>query len=112
MSLIIALDSGAADYDTLWVTTSLRGGVNANLRVDVLDRGMHSGLVSGAVPSSMRIIRQLLNRIEDPVTGEILMDAFHCDIPEERVAQARAAAAAGLDIREDIPYAGGTQPPV
>ncbi len=110
VSLVIGLDSGAADYDALWSTTSLRGGVNAELRVDVLERGMHSGLVSGAVPSSMRILRQLLDRVEDAETGEVLLDRFHCEIPADRVAEAQAAAAAGLDPRNDIAYSGDTRP--
>lgn len=111
VTLVIGLDSGAADYDALWATTSLRGGVTAELRVDVLERGMHSGLVSGAVPSSMRIMRQLLDRVEDAETGEVLLDRFHCEIPPERVAEAHAAAAAGLDPRDDIAYAGDINPP-
>lgn len=33
---VICLDSGAYDYDRLWLTTSLRGNLVATLKVDVL----------------------------------------------------------------------------
>lgn len=109
VSLVICLDSGAADYDAMWMTTSLRGLIQADLRVDVLDRGMHSGIVGGTAPSSVRILRQLLDRIEDAETGEILLDAFHVEIPPDRRAEAEAAAAAGVDPRDDIAFAGATR---
>ncbi|MCP5027485.1 MAG: M20/M25/M40 family metallo-hydrolase [Actinomycetia bacterium] len=110
VSLVIALDSGAGDYEGLWVTTSLRGGVHVVLRVEVLTEGVHSGLSSGAVPSSFRLSRQLLDRIEDPVTGQILLPDLHVDIPPGRVEEARAAAEAGYDITPNFPWAGDTQP--
>ena len=110
ISLVICLDSGASDYDALWLTTSLRGLISAELRVDVLDRGMHSGMVSGPVPSSMRILRQLLDRIEDPATGRILLDSFHVDVPPNRVAEAEHAAATGVDPLDDVAFAADTQP--
>lgn len=108
ISLVVCLDSGAADYDALWATTSLRGLVSAELRVDVLKRGMHSGMASGAVPSSMRILRRLLDRVEDSSTGRILLDRFHVEIPADRIAEADAAAAAGVDVRNDIARAAST----
>ncbi len=108
VSLVVCLDSGAPDYDALWLTTSLRGLVSARLRVDVLERGQHSGLVGGAAPSSVRIIRQLLDRIEDSVDGGILLDSFNVDIPVERLDEARNAAAIGVDPRRDIAFAGST----
>ena len=83
-SLVVCLDSGALDYDRLWVTTSLRGVVGGTLRVDVLEEGVHSGSASGVVPSSFRIIRQLLDRVEDSATGAILIDACQSEIPEHR----------------------------
>ncbi len=108
VSLVVCLDSGAPDYDALWLTTSLRGLVSAKLRVDVLDRGQHSGIVGGAAPSSVRIIRQLLDRIEDSADGGILLDSFNVDIPGDRIEEARRAAAIGVDPRDDIALAGDT----
>ncbi len=90
--LVVCLDSGAGNYEQLWLTTSLRGNLTATLRVDVLREGVHSGDASGVVPSSFRIIRELLDRIEDSGTGEISLSAFNVEIPEQRKAQAAAAA--------------------
>jgi acetylornithine deacetylase/succinyl-diaminopimelate desuccinylase-like protein len=92
VALVIALDSGAGNYDQLWVTTSLRGLVNGTLRVDILDEGVHSGDSGGVVPSSFRIARQLLDRIDDSRTGVVKPTAFACDVPAERLSQARQAA--------------------
>ena len=71
-SLVICLDSGCGNYDQLWLTTSLRGNSTGVLTVDVLTEGVHSGDASGIVPSSFRIVRQLLSRLEDEATGEII----------------------------------------
>ncbi len=90
--LVICLDSGCGNYEQLWATTSLRGLIGGTLNIEVLDEGIHSGDASGIVPSSFRILRQLLDRIEDPVTGEIRADEFYVDIPEKRIQQARVAA--------------------
>ncbi len=70
-SLVLCLDSGCLDYERLWVTTSLRGLAAGELRVDILTEGVHSGGASGVVPSSFRIVRQLLDRIEDSATGRL-----------------------------------------
>ena len=71
-SLVVCLDSGCGNYEQLWGTTSLRGVVGGVLTVEVLTEGVHSGAASGIVPSSFRILRQLLDRIEDSRTGQIL----------------------------------------
>jgi acetylornithine deacetylase/succinyl-diaminopimelate desuccinylase-like protein len=92
VGLVIALDSGAGNYDQLWATTSLRGLVNGTLRVDILTEGVHSGDAGGVVPSSFRIARQLLDRLDDSRTGVVKPADFACEIPAERLAQARQAA--------------------
>ncbi|HEU5083340.1 MAG TPA: M20/M25/M40 family metallo-hydrolase [Acidimicrobiales bacterium] len=109
VSLVVGLDSGAASYDRLWVTTSLRGVLLASVRVDVLTEGVHSGSAGGVVPSSFRILRRLLDRIEDPDTGRVLIDAFHGEIPAEREAQL-AATAPEIVHGLAFPWADGTQP--
>lgn len=91
--LVIALDSGAGDYERLWSTTSLRGLVSCIVDVKVLTESAHSGIASGIVPSSMRIMRQLLDRLEDPATGDIRLSELHAEIPVQRREQAKAAAA-------------------
>ena len=98
VELMICLDSGAHSYDRLWVTTSLRGVLNVDVTVDVLERGQHSGSASGVVPSSMRIMRQLLDRIEDSATGEILISELQPQIPMSHVTAASHVAEAFGDV--------------
>jgi acetylornithine deacetylase/succinyl-diaminopimelate desuccinylase-like protein len=92
VALVVCLDSGAGNYDQLWLTTSLRGMVSGVLKVQVLTEGVHSGDASGLVPSSFRILRHLLERLEDSATGELLPRGFHCDVPAERLEQMRVTA--------------------
>jgi acetylornithine deacetylase/succinyl-diaminopimelate desuccinylase-like protein len=109
--LVVCLDSGCGDYDRLWLTTSLRGVATTTLTVRVLTEGVHSGDASGIVPSSFRIARRLLSRLEDENTGEIIPRGFYVDIPPARLAQTRAAAAIlGKDVYAKFPFAGGTRP--
>lgn len=111
VELMICLDSGALTYDRLWVTTSLRGVAVANVTVSVLERGQHSGSASGVVPSSMRIMRQLLDRIEDAATGEILLPEFRANIPESHIQAATAVAAEFGDVAaNEQPFAPGVTP--
>jgi acetylornithine deacetylase/succinyl-diaminopimelate desuccinylase-like protein len=110
-SLVICLDSGCGNYEQLWATTSLRGIVNGDLTVRVLEEGVHSGQASGIVPSSFRIARQLLSRLEDEVTGEIRPRDFHVEIPRERLEQARAVAQVlGRDVIAKFPFVAGMRP--
>lgn len=92
VGLVICLDSGAGNYDQLWLTTSLRGMAAGVLKVEILTEGVHSGDASGLVPSSFRIMRHVLDRLEDSETGRLLPKSFHCEIPAERMAQAHATA--------------------
>jgi acetylornithine deacetylase/succinyl-diaminopimelate desuccinylase-like protein len=109
-SLVVCLDAECGNYDQFWCTTSLRGNLVGTLRVDVLTEGVHSGMASGIVPSSFRIARRLLERIESAETGK-LIDALWCKIPEDRLQQARAAAQAlGKGVHGKMPFAGGTRP--
>ena len=90
--LVICLDAECGNYDQFWCTTSLRGNLVGTLHVDVLSEGVHSGSASGVVPSSFRILRDLLSRVEDPSDGRVLVPELHSDIPVERKEQARLAA--------------------
>jgi acetylornithine deacetylase/succinyl-diaminopimelate desuccinylase-like protein len=92
VGLVICLDSGAGNYDQLWLTSSLRGMASGTLRVEVLTEGVHSGDASGLVPSSFRILRHLLDRLEDSGSGRLLPASFHCEVPADRLAQAKATA--------------------
>ena len=111
VDFVVGLDSGCGDYERLWVTTSLRGLAAGTLAVEVLTEGVHSGDASGVVPSSFRIARALVDRLEDAASGRILPADFHAPIPDERIEQARVAA----DVLGDIvvrkyPFAGRTAP--
>ena len=111
VTLVVCLDAGGGDYGRLWLTSSLRGIVQATVTVRVLQSAQHSGLASGIVPSSFRILRQLLDRLEDPVTGEIRLAAMSVAIPAEYRAAAQAAAAARPGaLRGMFPLAEGMQP--
>ena len=110
-SLVVCLDSGCANYDQLWCTTSLRGLTGGNFTVKVLNEGVHSGDASGVVPSSFRLLRQLLSRIEDENTGRILLDGLHTEIPAERLEQARRAAdVVDTAIFDKFPLVDGLKP--
>lgn len=108
--LVICLDSGCGNYDQLWLTTSLRGLIAGTLDIRVLTEGVHSGSASGIVPSCFRILRQLLNRIEDETTGDILLNDLHVNIPKERLEQAKLAAKVlGPHFIQDLPFLPGVQ---
>jgi acetylornithine deacetylase/succinyl-diaminopimelate desuccinylase-like protein len=110
-SLVVCLDSGCGDYERLWLTTSLRGIAMGNLTVKVLDEGVHSGDASGVVPSSFRILRDLIGRIEDEKTGRITLDDLYVEVPAQRLAQAKdAAAVLGDAVYSKFPFAGSTKP--
>ena len=106
VGLVICLDSGGGNYDQLWLTTSLRGMASGVLKVQVLTEGVHSGDASGLVPSSFRVLRHLLDRLEDSASGRLLPESFHCQLPAERLAQARATAAIlGDEVYKRFPWA-------
>jgi acetylornithine deacetylase/succinyl-diaminopimelate desuccinylase-like protein len=106
VSLVVCLDSGAGNYDQLWMTTSLRGMASGVLKVEILTEGVHSGDASGLVPSSFRIMRQVLDRLEDSATGRLLPASFHCEVPADRLQQAKATAQIlGDEIHKRFPWA-------
>lgn len=110
-SLVVCLDSGCGNYDQLWCTTSLRGLAGGNFTVKVLSEGVHSGDASGVVPSSFRLLRQLLSRLEDETSGKILIEGLYVDVPEERLEQARQAAKVlGTAIYDKFPFLPGMKP--
>jgi acetylornithine deacetylase/succinyl-diaminopimelate desuccinylase-like protein len=112
-SLVVCLDSGCGDWDRLWLTTSLRGIAAGTLTVRVLTEGVHSGDASGIVPSSFRITRGLLSRLEDEASGEIKLQDLYVQIPPQRIEQAKEAARVlGQEVFTKFPFAGGTKPMV
>ncbi|MBX3702777.1 MAG: M20/M25/M40 family metallo-hydrolase [Steroidobacteraceae bacterium] len=109
-SLVVCLDAECGNYDQLWCTTSLRGNLVGNLSVEVLTEGVHSGAATGIAPSAFRIVRALLARVEDQVTGDLLLDELMVPIPAARIAQARAMTAVlGDGISDKLPFAEGVR---
>ena len=109
--LVICLDSGCGNYEQLWITTSLRGSIVGNLTVEVLTEGVHSGDASGIVPSSFRILRSILDRLEDPKTGRIIPEWLWVEVPENRLAEARETARIlGTSVWDKFPFIDGMQP--
>jgi acetylornithine deacetylase/succinyl-diaminopimelate desuccinylase-like protein len=111
VDLVVCLDSGCGNYDQLWLTTTLRGIAAGQVSIRVLTAGLHSGDASGIVPSSFRILRQLLSRLEDETTGAIKLDALNVTVPADRKQQVhQAAAALGDEVWNRMPFAGKTKP--
>ncbi len=109
--LVICLDSGAGNYEQLWVTTSLRGNLVGELSVELIREGVHSGAASGIVADSFRVARQLISRIEDEVSGEVKLPELYCVIPEERTIQAeQCAQVLGDSVYAEFPLHEGVDP--
>jgi acetylornithine deacetylase/succinyl-diaminopimelate desuccinylase-like protein len=110
-SLVICLDSGCGNYEQMWMTTSLRGLCAGDLKIKIINEAVHSGSASGIVPSTFRIMRMLLNRVEDTETGEVLVKECYAEIPAEHVENAKATAdALGDVVFEEFPFVEGAQP--
>ncbi len=109
--LVICLDSGAGDYKRFWTTTSLRGLIGLKMKVSVLKEGIHSGGASGHVPSSFRIARSLLSRLENENTGEILLKELNTEIPDYRIEETKnLVSILGNEVVEEFPWANGMKP--
>ena len=110
-SLVVCLDAECGNYDQVWCTTSLRGNVTGRLRVRVLTEGVHSGMATGIAPTPFRIAAQILARIENPVTGDVLLEELQASIPKDRRTQITAAAKVlGDSVAGKLPWARGVKP--
>ena len=111
LSLVVCLDSGCANYDQLWSTTSLRGLVMGTLEVSLLTEGVHSGDGTGVIAASERVVRMLLDRVEDVATGEVTLGQLHTEVPAQRILQARRTAdALGSEVYSKFPLQPGVVP--
>jgi acetylornithine deacetylase/succinyl-diaminopimelate desuccinylase-like protein len=109
-SLVICLDAECGNYEQVWCTTSLRGNLTGRLRVQVLTEGVHSGMATGIAPTPFRIVEQLMARIENAVTGDVLIEELHAPIPKDRRAQIQAAATVlGDTVAGKLPFVKGVQ---
>lgn len=107
--LVVCLDAECGNYEQLWVTTSLRGMLPGVLNVEVLREGQHSGAAGGIVPSSFRLLRQLMDRVEDAATGR-LHPALYVEEPREaREALAAVAETLGDTIASRFPWLDGVR---
>jgi acetylornithine deacetylase/succinyl-diaminopimelate desuccinylase-like protein len=86
--IMFCMDSGAFNWDQLWMTSSLRGIICLDVQIDCAHGGYHSGEVGGIVPETMRIMRHLLDRIDDSKTG-MCCEALNCEIPERFKTEAK-----------------------
>ncbi|HVW67629.1 MAG TPA: M20/M25/M40 family metallo-hydrolase [Steroidobacteraceae bacterium] len=109
-SLVVCLDAECGNYEQVWCTTSLRGMLTGSLRVQILTEGVHSGMATGIAPTPFRVVSQLLTRVENPVTGDLLLDELQAAIPKDRRAQINAAAQVlGEQVAGKLPWAPGVQ---
>jgi acetylornithine deacetylase/succinyl-diaminopimelate desuccinylase-like protein len=109
-SLVVCLDSGCGTYDRLWLTTSLRGLVAVDLTVRVLTEGVHSGAAGGVVPSTFRVLRHLLDRIEDAETGRLLLPDLWVEVPDDRALELTATSAElGRRVAGEYPFVDGAR---
>ena len=111
--LVVCLDSGCATWDRLWLTTSLRGLIAVSLTVRMLTEGVHSGAAGGVVPSTFRILRDLLSRVEDETSGEILVPELHAELPVDREKELAATATElGAQSAERFPFVDNARPSI
>jgi acetylornithine deacetylase/succinyl-diaminopimelate desuccinylase-like protein len=111
VSLVVCLDAECGNYDQLWTTTSLRGNLVGTLTVEVLTEGVHSGAASGIVPSSFRVLRALLDRVEDSASGTSKVKSLKPKIPAQRMQQIRRVAKVLKNtVFTKMPFAKGVQP--
>ena len=109
---MVCLDSGCGDYNRLWVTSSLRGATKVDLTVSILTEGVHSGDASGVVPDSFRILRILLERLEDSKTAKLLLPELgEAHVPPDKLEEAKHAShVIGDLIHEQFPFVEGATP--
>ncbi len=106
--LVICLDAECGNYDQLWLTTSLRGSLVGTLSVDLLTEGVHSGMATGIAASPLRILRGLLDRIENVHNGDLVLEDLYVKTPPGRVTEARLAATVlGDRVAGKLPFVPG-----
>lgn len=90
---MVCLDAGGGDFERLWLTAGLRGAVQATVTISILESSVQSGIAGGIIPSSFRIMRRLLDRLEDAATGELLLPELNAT-GQERFPTATSSQAA------------------
>ncbi|MDZ7669973.1 MAG: M20/M25/M40 family metallo-hydrolase [Gammaproteobacteria bacterium] len=108
--LVVCLDAECGNYDQLWVTTSLRGMLPGVLSVEVLREGQHSGAAGGIVPSSFRLLRQVMERVEDAASGRLHPALYVEEPPDVRRELAAVADTLGDSVNQRFPWLDGVRP--
>ncbi|CAI2368334.1 unnamed protein product [Moneuplotes crassus] len=105
----LCCDSGALDYKTLWLTSSLRGSMGMNVKVSIAKDAFHSGICGGAMPETFRIANNLLDRLEDPITKR--MEKFEVEIEDRFKEEAKnIVGLVGTDLYKDFKLLEGCRP--
>ena len=78
--IVFCMDSGSFDYNSLWLTSSLRGVTVVEVDVEAGKQGYHSGELGGIIPETFRVLRELLSRVDNAETG-MCADEFQTEIP-------------------------------
>jgi acetylornithine deacetylase/succinyl-diaminopimelate desuccinylase-like protein len=106
--LVVCLDAECGNYEQFWLTTSLRGNLVGTLLVEMLTEGVHSGMATGIAASPFRILRGLIDRLENVHTGDLVLEALHVVTPPERIDEARTAAdVLGPAVAGKLPFTCG-----
>jgi acetylornithine deacetylase/succinyl-diaminopimelate desuccinylase-like protein len=109
--LIVCLDSGCGNYEQMWLTNSLRGVITGNLRVRIAKEGVHSGDAGGVIASTFRILRIILDRLEDAETGTVKPEWMYVDVPPPVMdGIRRSAKILGDETWSKFPFVEGAQP--
>jgi len=80
--MFVCLDSCCFDYDHWYVTSTVRGIAVFSISCEIMNSGYHSGSGGGVIPDTFRILKVLLDRIQDSITGNVC-DDLHSKIPEK-----------------------------
>ncbi len=109
--MIVVMDSGGPDYEHIWITEALRGLISGTLSIKVSHEGIHSGTSGGSIPSSFRIARTLLDRVEDSNSGQILIPEMHVDISDDLRKKAESlAGVVGNSLWDQLPTVDSLKP--
>ena len=104
---LFCMDSGCMDYDQMWMTSSLRGHVRIDVEVQVGLLGYHSGETGGIVPETFRVLRMLLDRLDDKETGQVSQE-FQAEIPEWKLREAeKISELKGMSLCTKFPLVDG-----
>ena len=108
-SVCFCMDSGAFDYEQMWMTSSLRGICIIDATIECGAAGYHSGEVGGIVPETFRVVRTLLDRLDSKETGDVCAE-LQCEAPQWKKDEAKAMAKlAGPTMHDKYPVLDGVK---